>query len=130
MIFIDSNIPMYLVGAPHPNKMRARELLDKFFDSNERLVSDCEILQEILHRYTAIDRRDAIQPAFDILMAVVDEFFPLDTEDLERAKGIVLTTNLSARDSLHLAVMRHQGVDRILTFDSDFDNVADISRLS
>ena len=121
---------MYLVGAPHPNKMRARELLDKFFDSNERLVSDCEILQEILHRYTAIDRRDAIQPAFDILMAVVDEFFPLDTEDLERAKGIVLTTNLSARDSLHLAVMRHQGVDRILTFDSDFDNVADISRLS
>jgi predicted nucleic acid-binding protein len=109
--------------------MRARELLDKFFDDNERLVSDVEVLQEIIHHYTAINRRDAIQPAFDILMAIVDEFFPLDTEDLERAKGIVLMTSLSARDSLHLAVMRHRGVDRILTFDGDYDDVADITRL-
>ena len=129
MIFIDSNIPMYLVGAHHPNKTRARELLDENFDTNERLVSDVEVLQEILHRYTAIDRRDAVQPAFDVLTSIVDEHFPLDTEDLERAKRIVLTTSLSARDSLHLAVMRHHGVDRILTFDADFDDLADISRL-
>ena len=120
---------MYLVGAPHPHKTRARELLDELFDANERLVSDVEVLQEILHRYTALDRRDAVQPAFDVLTAIVDEFFPLDAEDLERAKRIVLTTNLSARDSLHLAVMRHQGVDRILTFDTDFDDLDDISRL-
>ena len=129
MIFIDSNIPMYLVGAHHPNKTRARELLDENFDTNECLVSDVEVLQEILHRYTAIDRRDAVQPAFDVLTSIVDELFPLDTEDLERAKRIVLTTSLSARDSLHLAVMRHHGVDRILTFDADFDDFADISRL-
>ncbi len=120
---------MYLVGAHHPNKTRARELLDENFDTNECLVSDVEVLQEILHRYTAIDRRDAVQPAFDVLTSIVDELFPLDTEDLERAKRIVLTTSLSARDSLHLAMMRHHGVDRILTFDADFDDFADISRL-
>ena len=27
MIFIDSNVPMYLVGADHPNKAIARQLL-------------------------------------------------------------------------------------------------------
>jgi len=129
LIFIDSNIPMYLVGGPHPNKPRARELLDEYFDANERLVSDVEVLQEILHRYTSIDRRDAIQPAFDVLTEIVDELFPLDVEDLERAKQLTLTTDLSARDSLHLAVMKVHRIDRILTFDSDFDKVPDISRL-
>jgi predicted nucleic acid-binding protein len=129
LIFIDSNIPMYLVGARHPNKPRARELLDECFDTNERLVTDVEVLQEILHRYTAIDRRDAIPPAFDVLNGIVDEVFPLDMEDLERAKQIALTTTLSARDSLHLAVMRSRQVDRILSFDSGFDGVTDISRL-
>ncbi|MDX1429707.1 MAG: type II toxin-antitoxin system VapC family toxin [Rhodothermales bacterium] len=129
MIFVDSNIPMYLVGGPHPNKPRARELLEEYFDANERLVTDVEVLQEILHRYTSIDRRDAIQPAFEVVEGIVDEIFPLDAEDLERAKHIALTANLSARDSLHLAVMRFHRVDRILTFDSDFDEVSGISRL-
>lgn len=129
MIFIDSNIPMYLVGASHPNKLRARELLEQLFDSNERLVTDVEVLQEVLHRYTAIDRRDAIQPAFDALTGIADEIFPLDLDDLERAKQIALTTDLSARDSLHLAVMRAHRVERILSFDGDFDGLNDITRL-
>ena len=33
------------------------------------LLTDAEVLQEILHRYVAINRRDAIQPAFDALLA-------------------------------------------------------------
>ena len=129
MIFIDSNIPMYLVGASHPNKLRAREILEQLFDSNERLVTDVEVLREVLHRYTSIGRRDAIQPAFDALTGIADEIFPLDLSDLERAKQIALTTDLSARDSLHLAVMRAHRVERILSFDGDFDRLNDITRL-
>jgi len=37
------------------------------------LVTNAEVLQEILHRYVAMNRRDAIQPAFDALTGVVDE---------------------------------------------------------
>ncbi len=67
MILIDSNIPMYLIGAPHPHKSDAQRLLEKLVSERQRLVTDAEVLQEILHRYTAINRRDAIQPAFDAL---------------------------------------------------------------
>ncbi len=63
MIFVDSNIPMYLVGAPHPHRADARRLLERAVGDGERLVSDAEVLQEILHRYVVISRRDAIQPA-------------------------------------------------------------------
>jgi hypothetical protein len=130
LIFIDSNIPMYLVGEKHPNKTRARELLDDCFDNNERLVTDVEVLQEILHRYDAIRRRDAIQPAFDLLEDMVDEVYAVDSDDAESAKEILLASNrLSARDSLHLSIMRRYGVDRVITFDEGFDLVPDIVRI-
>lgn len=51
MIFVDSNIPMYLVGAPHPHKDSARRLLEQTVAQGEVLVTDAEVLQEILHRY-------------------------------------------------------------------------------
>jgi len=131
VIFIDSNIPMYLVGAPHPNKAGAQRLLERSITDNERLVTDAEVLQEILHRYISIGRRDAIQPAFDALSAVVDDVFPIDRASVERAKQILFTTQgLSARDALHLAVMERHRVTRIMSFDGGFDDFPGITRLS
>ena len=131
MIFVDSNIPMYLVGAPHPFKTDAQRLLEGLIAAGERLVSDAEVLQEILHRYVAIGRRDAIQPAFDALLGVVDEVFPLDVEDARDAKQIVLgARRLSARDAIHVAVMRRYGIRRILTFDTGFDGVRGVTRIT
>jgi uncharacterized protein len=131
VIFIDSNIPMYLVGAPHPHKADAQRLLEKLISERERLVTDAEVFQEILHRYVAIDRRDAIQPAFDALLGVVDQVLPVDAAAVNRAKEVVLgRRKISARDALHLAIMERHGMERILSFDSGFDEFPGISRLS
>ena len=129
MIFVDSNIPMYLVGAPHPHKADARRWLEELVNARERLVTDAEVLQEILHRYASIHRPDAIQPAFNALLGVVDEVFSVDQAAVERAKVIVLgQKGLSARDAVHLAIMQIQGIDRILSFDQGFDGFAGITR--
>ena len=130
-IFLDSNIPMYLVGAPHQHKRDAQRLLEEFLARQERLVTDVEVLQEILHRYVAIDRRDAIQPAFDAILGIADEVFAVELADLERTKEIVLgNPRLSARDALHLAVMERHGVSRIMSFDSGFDGFPGIMRVA
>lgn len=130
MIFIDSNIPMYLIGAPHPHKTDARRCLEDLVGDRERLVTDAEVLQEILHRYVAIHRPDAIQPAFDALLGIVDEVFPVDRAAVERARTIVLGhKELSARDAIHLAAMQIHGVMRILSFDRGFDSFPGITRL-
>ena len=68
MIFVDSNVPMYLVGAPHPNKDRALAVVARLLHDGERLVTDVEVYQEILHRFTAIRRLDAIVPRSRPLM--------------------------------------------------------------
>lgn len=131
MILVDSNIPMYLVGSPHPHKSDAQRLLEKLVNDRERLVTDAEVLQEILHRYVAINRRDAIQPAFEALLGVVDDVLGLNGAAAERAKEIVLgNRRLSARDAIHLAIMEQHGIDRILSFDSGFDGFPGMTRLS
>jgi len=130
VILVDSNVPMYLVGVPHPLKIDAQRWLEKLVRERQRLVTDAEVLQEILHRYVAIDRRDAIQPAFDALLAVVDEVLPVNSAAVERAKQIVLEyRRLSARDAVHLAIMEQHRIEQILSFDSGFDSFPGIARL-
>jgi predicted nucleic acid-binding protein len=88
-------------------------------------------LQEILHRYVAIERPDAIQPAFDALLGIVDEVFTIDRDTVERAKRIVLgQRRLSARDAIHVATMEQHAVSRIISFDTGFDGLPGIQRVS
>jgi predicted nucleic acid-binding protein len=130
MTLVDSNIPMYLVGGTHPLKAEARRLVETALREGERLVTDAEVLQEILHRYVAIDRRDVIQPAFDALLGVVDEVLPVGAADVQRAKEIVLgKRKLSARDALHLAVMERGGIEKIMSFDTGFDGCPGVTRV-
>lgn len=122
---------MYLVGVPHPHKADAQRLLEKLISDRQRLVTNAEVLQEILHRYITINRRDAIQPAFDALLSIVDQVFAIDQAAAERAKQIVMGyPKMSARDALHLAIMEAQEIDQVLSFDSGFDGFPGISRLS
>ncbi len=110
---------MYLVGAPHAHKSDARRLLEKVVGERRRLVTDAEVLQEILHRYVAIDRRDAIQPAFDALLGIVDLCW------------LLIGRSQSARNKLSWGIggclrvmpyispsLQHHGVEQIMTFDS------------
>ncbi|MES2210468.1 MAG: type II toxin-antitoxin system VapC family toxin [Chloroflexota bacterium] len=129
MILIDSNIPMYLVGSDHPNKSRARLLLERAIEDRQRLVTDVEVLQEIMHRYVAINRRDAIGPATAALLGVVDEVYPIELEDMRRAAVIVGAGRLTARDALHLAVMQRRGIVQIMTFDRGYDELPGIVRI-
>jgi uncharacterized protein len=130
VIFVDSNIPMYLVGTVSPRKTDAQRWLEKLVSQRERLVTDAEVLQEILHRYAAIDRRDLIQEAFDALLGVVDQVIEIDLAIAERAKEIVLGhKRLSARDAIHVAVMERHKIERILTFDAGFSGIPGITRL-
>lgn len=130
MIFVDANIPMYLVGADHPNKAVARRLLEQAIIDNEPLSTDVEVLQELLHRYAAIERPDAIGPAWDVLLGVVDVIHPIELEDVALARRLVEGfVGRSARDAIHAAVMRRRDIGRILTFDTGFDGIPGIERV-
>jgi predicted nucleic acid-binding protein len=130
LIFIDSNIPMYLIGAPHPHKSEAQLLLERLVASGQRLVTDAEVLQEIAHRYVAIDKREAIGKAFQLVRDVVDDVLAIEKGDVLRAGEIVQSrSRLSARDSVHIAIMERHGIRSILSFDADFDRWPGLTRI-
>jgi hypothetical protein len=121
---------MYLVGEAHPHKADALRALEGLIGGGERLVTDAEVFQEILHRYTAIRRLDAVQPAFDALRSLVDDVFPVEERHVYMAKDLLLgRRGLSSRDAVHLALMKANAVDRILSFDTGFDGISWVQRL-
>ena len=130
MIFVDSNVPMYLIGADTSRKAAARRLLERAIVDDEPLATDVEVLQEVLHRYLVIEQHEAIGPAWEAIVGVVDVIHPVEVEDVSRARRLIAAaTSLSARDALHVAVMQRYGITRILSFDSGFDGILGIERV-
>lgn len=131
MIFIDSNVPMYIVGRSHPAKIRGQRLLADLLGGQDRLVTSAEVFQEIVHRYTAVRRPPTLVAAWSLLRDGTDEVFPVEYEDVDRSREVLEANDgLSARDALHVAIMNRYGVTRILSFDTGFDQVEGIVRLA
>ncbi len=130
MIFLDANVPMYLVGQPHPHKADVQLVLKRLAAERRRLLTSSEVFQEILHRYISTERRDKIEPAFEVLRSLADEVVPVGEQDVFLAKDLVHAhPSLSARDALHAAVMRRRQIAEIVTFDRGFDKLSGIRRL-
>ena len=93
-------------------------------------MTDAEVMQEILHRYTAINRREAIGPALKVTLDIVDDVFAIEKTDVLRAAEITENrAQLSARDSVHIAVMERHGIQSIMSFDADFDRWPGLKRI-
>jgi uncharacterized protein len=131
VIYLDANVPMYLVGRPHPHKVDTQFALERLTGERRRLVTSSEVFQEILHHYVSTGRRDKIEPAFEALRGLVDDVLPIEEPDVFAAKDLLHAhPKLSARDALHAAVMRRRGIAEILSFDHGFDALSGIERLS
>ena len=131
MTFVDSNVPMYLIGKEHPHREDAVRALAELVRQNEPLVSSAEVVQEILHRYHAIRRREFIQPAIRLLVDLTEgEIFPVTLNDTLRAGELLISSpEISSRDAVHLAVMESRGVSTVLSFDRGFDRVPGVRRI-
>ena len=118
MIFIDSNVFMYVVGRPHPLKEEAREFLRRAHIENLSLCTSAEVLQELIHAYIPADRPHTLDSALSLIDGYEMEVWPLEREDVIVARQLHLQyPQLSARDLCHLASCRRRNVREIMTFD-------------
>jgi predicted nucleic acid-binding protein len=93
-------------------------------------VTDVEVLQEILHRYTALGQRTRAAEVARLFLQVVPEALPITKETFVLALDLHLRyTSLQARDSLHAAVMQQHSLERIISADRHFDDLPGITRL-
>ena len=131
MIFVDSNVPMYVIGDDLVQRQRAEALCDRLVLSGEQIVTSAEVYQEIMHRYRSIGRLASIAKGFEHLDIIVDDVLAIDVDDERSAHAnLDRTPDLDARDALHIATMVRHGITRIASYDRGFDRVSDIERLS
>lgn len=130
IVFVDSNIPMYVAGRDHPLKEPARRFLARVRAAKVDACTSTEVLQEILYRYTALDRLDLAQEVYDLFVQLCPVVFSVTLADTDRAKELLgAHTGLGARDAIHAAVMMNHDVRHIATFDTGFDGLKEIDRL-
>lgn len=130
MIYVDSNVPMYMVGADHPNKRRVIEVSSQLTGAREQFVTSAETFQEIVHRYLALRDRDHLNAAYEALEALVNETATVSKDDVDEARALTAQhVGLSARDALHVAIMRKIDCSRLWSYDAGFDRVPSIRRI-
>ena len=128
--FIDANVPMYAVGAEHPLKGPCLAILRSIASGELAAVTDVEVCQEIIHRYTALGEREQALHVARLFIKLVPEILPILKEDLLLSLEMHQRyPSLQARDSLHTAVMRNNGIQFIISADRHFDEVDDVERV-
>lgn len=130
-VFIDSNVPMYVAGREHPNRAPSERFLAAVERKEVEACTSAEVLQEILCRYSALQRLDLAGEIYDLFVTICPVVFDVTLADTNRARDLLMGhRGLSARDAVHAAVMLNHGVEWIATFDVAFDRVAGVRRFA
>lgn len=130
MILIDANIFMYAAGAEHPHKEPSRKFLERVARGEVDAALDAEVLQEILHRYRAIQRWPEGRNVYDLARQIVLIVIPITSEILDLARHLLDEYGrLTARDALHAAVAQAHGAQAICSYDGDFDEISGLHRI-
>jgi predicted nucleic acid-binding protein len=130
MVFVDSNVPMYVAGREHPLRDPARRFLERARAGDLDICTSTEVLQEILYRYAALKRLDVAAAVYDLFVQLCPVVLPVTLADTDRAKSLLIDTrNVSARNAVHAAVMLNNDVRSVASFDGGFDHVKGIERL-
>ncbi len=131
MIFVDSNIPMYVAGREHPHRASSQRFLEAARAGELEICTSTEVLQEILYRYSALRRLDLAGGVYDLFVQLCPVVLPVTLADTDRARRIVTDVEgVSVRDAIHAAVMLNYDIDEIATFDAGFDAIPGIRRFA
>ena len=130
MVFVDSNVPMYVAGRDHPLREPARRFLERARAGEVEICTSTEVLQEILYRYAALRRLDLAVAVYDLFVQLCPTVLPVALADTDRAKSLLTATpGVSVRDAVHAAVMLNHDLTEIATFDDGFDVISGLARV-
>jgi predicted nucleic acid-binding protein len=122
---------MYAAGKDHPNRAPALRFLERVTSRDVEGCTSTEVLQEILWRYSYLNRKDLAAKCYDLFVQICPTIFPVSLTDTNLARDLLMSAkSISARDAVHAAVMLNHKVNHIASFDSGFDEIRGIQRIS
>jgi predicted nucleic acid-binding protein len=121
---------MYSIGSPHPLQDPCKNILEKIKSREILGVTNTEVLQEILYRYFSVGRKTHGEIAYQSMLRICVEVFPVQVMDTDKALEILNMVNgITSRDAIHAATMINNGIKEIISADSHFDLIPQITRI-
>jgi predicted nucleic acid-binding protein len=128
--FMDANVIMYAIGGVHPYREPCVMLLQKIKSGEVRVVSNTEVLREILYRYFSIKKSFIAESAYTSLVELCEQILPVTLKDMQRALELLKRNpDITPRDAVHAATMIHNGIKKIHSTDPHFDRIPGIRRI-
>lgn len=129
-VFIDTAILMYAAGTEHPLRAPCQRLVEAVGSRSIDAVTSIEVIQEIVHRYTAIGRRSEGAELATRSLDLFAPVLPITHALMRRVPELVVRyPGLAARDVIHVATCLHEGITDMVSADRAFDAVAEIRRI-
>lgn len=130
--FLDVNVPMYAAGQPHRYQRSCAWVMTEITEGQIAAVTDTEAIQEILHRYGALQRWETARRMASRVLDIVSTVYPVAVADVRLAIDLsehYAPQGITARDLIHAAVMHNRGITEIISTDAHFDRIEGITRL-
>jgi uncharacterized protein len=130
--FLDVNVPIYAAGRNHTYKKSCAWIMTEITEGRMEVVIDTGIIQEVLYRYGAIREWQIAVTMANSLLTIMPKIYPIYPDDIRLAVKLFdqyASKGVTARDVIHIAVMRNNGLTQIISADTHFDYVEHIKRL-
>lgn len=131
-VLLDVNIPMYAAGRPHVYRDSCVKVMHEVAEGRLNVAIDTETIQEILYRYGALRQWSTATSLAGSLLDLVDTVYPILPSDAALTIELFeryAPKGVTARDVVHVAVMKSHDLAEIVSTDSHFDLVDGIRRL-
>ena len=128
--YIDTSVIMYTAGADHTLRQPCERILDGVSSGAIDAVTSAEVVQEVLHRYLAINRPDMATRIARLTLDMFAPTLPVTHAIVRRLPDLAERyPELQARDLVHVATCIHEGITEIVSADRGFDRVAEVRRI-
>jgi predicted nucleic acid-binding protein len=129
-VFLDTAVIMYAAGGPHAMRQASKELIDAVVDGRLDATVSAEVVQEILHRFSASGRRDVGTAMAEATLDLFSPVLPITDRIMRRMPTLFAEyDDLSARDLVHVASCADVGIEIIVSPDRGFDKVEGLQRV-
>jgi uncharacterized protein len=132
LVFLDVNVPMYAAGRPHPYKDSCIRVMQAVADGQLTAAIDTEIVQEILYRYGALEQWEVATAMASDVLTLASVVYPITLEDIRLTVDLFAgyaRKGVTARDLIHVAIMKNNGLSEIISVDDHFDLIEGIMRI-
>jgi hypothetical protein len=129
-VFLDTNIFLYAAGPSHPLRDACAKVLRRAADGSLDATINSEVIQEILYVLSRRGRRDDALKLAGHLTSLFPDLLAVTRDDVVGACQLLRRyPRLSVRDAIHVGTMLRNGVQTVVSVDSDFDQVSEIRRV-